>query len=280
MGKRMQETVRMMLALFFYLSSIAFVRARLHRRKGPLVRVLLIHHIKDAGNFERMIRFLASHYHAISFDDLVAKRFSGEKINILLSFDDGYASWFHRGLPILEKYNAPALFFLSSGFVEPNEPNTLKKFLNENPQLSFCSEPLTWKMAQKSAEHPLIEIGGHSRTHPFLTKLPEHKIQEEIAEDKKILEQRLGHPIRVFAYPFGDYNDTVRRVAGTEYPYAVTTNGNFYSPDGDSLAIPRSNHGTVSNAVLGMWVLGAFDLADRTIASMRSLIGYANSLTI
>ena len=122
MKKKIREIIRMTLALFFYLSGIAFMRARLRRRKEPLVRILLIHHIKDAGKFERMVCFLAARYHMISFDDLAEKRFIPKKINILLSLDDGYASWFVSGLPILEKYNVPVLFFVSSGFVEASLP--------------------------------------------------------------------------------------------------------------------------------------------------------------
>lgn len=270
--KKIHEIVRMILALFFYISGLAFMRARLRQRKEPLVRILLVHHIKDVGKFERMVRFLATHYQMISFDDLVAKRFSRKKINTLLSFDDGYASWFHDGLPILEKYNTPALFFVSSGFVETSESNIRRKFLNENLRLSFDSEPLTWEMTKKLTRHPLVEIGGHTRTHPFLTTLSEDSIKREIAEDKEILEHQTGHQIRVFAYPFGNFNDRVRMVASTEYTVAMTTDSNFYSPSGDSLSIPRSNHGTVSNGVLGMWVLGAFDLADIVFQLLRRMI--------
>lgn len=266
----MREIIRMMFALFFYASGIALIRARWRRRKEPLVRILLVHHIKDAKKFERMVRFLAGRYRMISFDDLLEKRFSGKKINVLLTLDDGYASWFDSGLPILEKYNVPALFFVSSGFVEAG-PAARGKFLRENLRLSWNEKPLTGEMVQKLAAHPLVEIGGHTRTHPFLTTLPENRMKQEIAGDKEILERKTGHGLRVFAYPFGDYNDTVRTAVGREYAYAMTTDGNFHSPGGDSLAIPRSNHGTVGNAALSMWVLGAFDLAEMTIASIQRL---------
>lgn len=259
----------MMFALFFYASGIAFMRARLRRRKEPLVRILLVHHIKDVAKFGRMVRFLAARYHMISFDDLAEKRFSARKINVLLSMDDGYASWFEKGLTILEKYSVPALFFISSGFLEADAPEARGKFLHENLRLKFHSEPLTGQMVEKLAGHPLVEIGGHTRTHPFLTTLSDEETRREIADDKKALERKTGGRVRVFAYPFGDYNDRVRRAAGAEYAYAMTTDSDFYSPSGDALAIPRSNHGTVSNAILHLWVLGAFDLAEMTIALLR-----------
>lgn len=273
MKNKTREIIRLMLALFFYLSGIAFVRAHLRRHKEPLVRILVIHHIKNPANFERMVRFLAAHHHMISFDDFVQKRFSDEKINILLTLDDGYASWFLSGLPILEKYNVPVLLFVSSGFVDASDSSTQEKFIRENLRLLWNDEPLNWQMIQKLAEHPLVEIGGHTRTHPFLTTLPPNQVKQEIAVDKEALTLKTGRMPRVFAYPFGAYNDMVQTVASTEYVYAMTTDSNFYSTDNASLAIPRSNHGTVSNVVLGMWVLGAFDLAEMTIASIKNMIG-------
>lgn len=268
---KVRELVRGVLALFFYYSGIAFIRACFCRRRGHLVRLLLVHHIKDLRKFERMIRFLATHYQMISLGDLTERKFLRKRVHALLTLDDGYASWLREGLPILEKYQVPALFFISSGLIEAGEASVSAKFLRENLKVPFRSEPLTWEMLRTLAAHPLIEIGGHTRSHPDLTGLSQDRVRQEILEDRKVLEQKTGRRLRAFAYPFGNWNDTVRSMAGEEYPYAMTTESDFYSTNGDSLSIPRSNHGTIGNQFLRMWMLGAFDLAEKVLTYFRSI---------
>jgi peptidoglycan/xylan/chitin deacetylase (PgdA/CDA1 family) len=54
------------------------------------------------------------------------------------------------------------------------------------------------------------EIGSHTVQHPFLTK--SNRARQEIFESKKILEEKLGKPVTVFAYPFGDYNEKIEHL--------------------------------------------------------------------
>ncbi|MEA5567038.1 polysaccharide deacetylase family protein [Anabaena sp. UHCC 0399] len=51
----------------------------------------------------------------------------------------------------------------------------------------------------------LIEIGGHTITHPFLSKLPIVSQRDEIQQSKNHLEEILGHLITSFSYPNGSY---------------------------------------------------------------------------
>lgn len=48
-----------------------------------------------------------------------------------------------------------------------------------------------------------MEIGGHTQTHPILTKITDAQVREEIAGGREILESWLGQPVRLFAYPNG-----------------------------------------------------------------------------
>ena len=68
------------------------------------------------------------------------------------------------------------------------------------------------------------EIGSHTLTHPFLTRLSLVKAREEICASKKKLEDRFGRPIRHFCYPYGDWNLAVRDlVIAAGYGTACTT---------------------------------------------------------
>lgn len=48
-----------------------------------------------------------------------------------------------------------------------------------------------------------VEIGGHTITHPILTKLEDDVARYEIVQNKKVLEEIIGKPLRLFAYPNG-----------------------------------------------------------------------------
>lgn len=48
-----------------------------------------------------------------------------------------------------------------------------------------------------------MEIGGHTHTHPILSRLADQEAMDEIVKGKERLESLLGHRIRLFAYPNG-----------------------------------------------------------------------------
>jgi hypothetical protein len=52
-------------------------------------------------------------------------------------------------------------------------------------------------------EGSLVEIGGHTVSHPILSGLSAAEQRNEIAECKRQLEETLGRPIANFAYPYG-----------------------------------------------------------------------------
>src|SRR5207245_147749 len=54
------------------------------------------------------------------------------------------------------------------------------------------------------------DIGSHSLTHPFLTRLPPAQAREEISASRKKLEDLFGRPVEHFCYPYGDWDEPVR----------------------------------------------------------------------
>lgn len=73
-----------------------------------------------------------------------------------------------------------------------------------------------------------IDIGGHTLSHPILSKLNDQSARIEIAENRERLTDIIRAPVRVFAYPNGrpgyDYSAThVRMVRECGYSGAVST---------------------------------------------------------
>jgi peptidoglycan/xylan/chitin deacetylase (PgdA/CDA1 family) len=89
---------------------------------------------------------------------------------------------------------------------------------------SFSDKPnyLTWDDL-KTLQAAGNEIGSHTQNHVDL-KTASLSIQtEEILGSKKVLEEKLGVPVKSFCYPIGAYNDdAVRIVKESGYTSAVT----------------------------------------------------------
>jgi peptidoglycan/xylan/chitin deacetylase (PgdA/CDA1 family) len=61
-----------------------------------------------------------------------------------------------------------------------------------------------------------MDIGAHSHTHPVLSRLPAEEQYWELAESRRILEQRLGCDVHSCAYPVGGrdaFDETTIRAA-------------------------------------------------------------------
>ncbi|HAF61789.1 MAG TPA: hypothetical protein DCK95_05640 [Anaerolineaceae bacterium] len=165
--------------------------------------------------------------------------FSVGKTGVLLTFDDGLASTFINGVPILEKYNAPAIIFVTTQHVaEPQNwlsdyrRRAIKQWGNlKNVPSNIAADffnGMSEELVSQASHHPLVTVGSHTINHPFLTNCTPEQIEKEVSESKKYLEEITGKPVEYFAYPAGDYDRTVAEyVINTGYraAFAVDPRG-------------------------------------------------------
>ena len=64
--------------------------------------------------FEAHLKFYKKHFNVVSLDDYYAQKFSNDKFNICLTFDDGFANNHKYVLPLLQQYQVPATFFITA----------------------------------------------------------------------------------------------------------------------------------------------------------------------
>ena len=69
---------------------------------------------------------------------------------------------------------------------------------------NFCAM-VTPEQLLELSQSRLVEVGGHTRNHPFLTQVRADRLREEIDEPAARLASLLGRRIRMFAYPSGVY---------------------------------------------------------------------------
>ena len=101
---------------------------------------------------------------------------------------------------------------------------TLKQLLEENVysvQHDMNMFTLTWEQIVDLAEDPLCTIGAHTVSHVSLPELSDEKIRKELSDGKKKIEDRIKKPVKHFAYPYGNWDNRVARLAMEQYSTAV-----------------------------------------------------------
>ncbi|MGL6411416.1 polysaccharide deacetylase family protein [Aeromonas veronii] len=197
----------------------------------------------------RLMKWLG--YETLTFRDLADKGFIhrlqyGKKY-LMITADDGYQDNLTRMLPLLEKYGYKAVVYVVTG--EGYNRWDVDHPTNPDTKVSLMSGEQVKALA--ASGH--VEIGGHTLTHPRLSKLTPEQQAHEIQENKRQLEALLGHPLFSFAYPYGDMNDSAKEQAiAAGYRFAVATNSGPKAMHQDPYQIrriaifPRTD-------VLGLW---------------------------
>lgn len=93
---------------------------------------------------------------------------------------------------------------------------------------------MSWDQIKAIDGDPLFTIGSHTFDHLELTKQPASIQRQQMLESKQDLERRLGHKIRHFCYPYGDFDKTTIEAAkAVGFTTATTTeSGSVQKGDG------------------------------------------------
>jgi peptidoglycan/xylan/chitin deacetylase (PgdA/CDA1 family) len=162
--------------------------------------------------FERQIRLIVSQgYTTITPDGLInalSSHFSAGSLPrqpILLTFDDGYESFYTYAYPILKKYGLTATVFIPAGYI--GQPNTWDVKLRLNRPRHLTRDQI--RTLSKNG----IRIGSHGMYHRFLTRCSQAEAREELEESRTMLENILQQPVYSFAYPYGSANAAAEKMA-------------------------------------------------------------------
>lgn len=156
-----------------------------------------------------------------------------------VTFDDGWVSMLRHGLPVLARLGVPATVFVAAGLVDVHERPL------EGPALARWRDGphrhelhcLSWDELRGLADAGW-EVGAHSLTHPYLTRVGDERLERELRESRRRCEEALGRPCRTMAYPSGDVDARVEQaVADAGYEAAGTLPRRFAAPR--PLAWPR-----------------------------------------
>jgi peptidoglycan/xylan/chitin deacetylase (PgdA/CDA1 family) len=165
---------------------------------------------------------------------------------IVITFDDGYVNVLRHGLEPLARTAFKAVQFLVTDLL--GQCNAWDVPLGEAPETIMNVEQVREWLA---AGH---DIGSHTRTHPYLTRLPLAQAREEISSSRKKLQDLFGRPIEDFCYPYGDWNESIRDlVAAAGYKTACTTIPGVNRAADSAFALKRFTARYPSRTLRSLW---------------------------
>jgi peptidoglycan/xylan/chitin deacetylase (PgdA/CDA1 family) len=171
--------------------------------------------------------------------------------SVVITIDDGYADTCTLAYPILRHYGFPATIFLVSELV-----GSINQWDQQGAELA--GRPLLGWSDIKMMQNDGIKFGVHTRTHPALVGMSAVQVKEEVKGAKTILEQELGTPIPVFAYPYGEYDETSRAVVKQPgFSGSCGIESGFNTPVTDPHDLRRiaiSGYDTLFHFVLKLWL--------------------------
>jgi len=211
--------------------------------------------------FKSQLTLLSHRFNSISMDQLSMWLQGKEDIPdraFVITFDDALQNQFINALPVLESLNIPATVYVPTAAIDDRFP-VFDRLLAKKIKLLDVENPseLYWKLyyslrhesselqmavvdnlsndncsmihmtqgqLQKLADHHLFSLGGHSHAHKHLTEYADEELEEDLSESKRIFKERIQVNIKHFSYPYGDFNEDVRKsVTAHGFDTAVKT---------------------------------------------------------
>lgn len=220
-------------------------------------------------------------YQPVTVDDLLAARDGGKPLPdkaVLLTFDDGYESFYTRVFPVLKAFRFPAVLSLVGAWLEDGGPDATVAYAPDKLAPAPASmvqygdlkvrrdQFLTWDQLREIRDSGLVEIGSHSYdAHHGLMSNPQGNSQPDVttalfdpitglyeseasarrtlnADTARIVAKitaELGKRPRIMVWPYGEHSEMAISIAAENgMPIAFTLTDGLATLDKLS-AMPR-----------------------------------------
>jgi peptidoglycan/xylan/chitin deacetylase (PgdA/CDA1 family) len=179
---------------------------------------------------------------------------------VLITFDDGYRDNLENALPVLRRHGYEAVLFVPIGYLDSRLPLPHEERL---AAAGVVNATIDWSELEE-LEAGGIRVESHGISHRPLADLELDEAAREIVLSKLRLEERLGRPVRAFAYVKGSeahyrpVHLSLLRQAGYELAFTSVSGGNGAA--GDPLRLHRYNVEPYAARTFELVLAGACDL--------------------
>ena len=196
----------------------------------------------NSASFETFCRYFRNHFTVVPLSEQIAGASLGRNLGGTLSitFDDGYRDNAEVAAPILRKLGLPATFFIVTGFIGTDYTPPWDAHLAQPPGW------MDWNQVRALRDQE-FEVGGHTDRHIDLGTTDPDAIRVDLARCRTRLQEELGAPARLFAYPFGGRQHirptAVELVREAGFECCLSSCGGVNKPVADPFQLNRINVG-------------------------------------
>ena len=150
--------------------------------------------------------------------------------SVVVTFDDGHASVYHEARSLLAVNGIPVTLFIYPSCI------------------SHASYAMTWDQLSELAATPSFKIESHTFWHPNFKqeskKLDRDQyeafVDDQLRKSKAVLEEKLGRPVTLLAWPFGIYDTyLMSRASAAGYTAAFSIECRAATGADPMMALPR-----------------------------------------
>ena len=191
-------------------------------------------------------------YHFVSLDEYI-RYAKGEltlpEKSVMITFDDGYRSFYTKVYPLLKKYNVPGMLaIVSSWTVGEEKPNDVRDLASWQELREMEDSGLVTVVSHTHAMHKQQVINAQGArngvvgSHLYFDgryetqEEYERRLSNDIAEVQRLFKENLGHKCRAMVWPYGIYTKEaveIAKASGMEATFLL--DGGVNAPGGDSL---------------------------------------------
>jgi len=237
-------------------------------------------------HFHQFVEYYLDHGYIFVSPDDILQGLSNDKKYIMITFDDGYFNNKYA-LPILKKYQIPAVFFLSVNHIKNNKSfwwdvlyreriksgTSVRDRLSERKQLksktsdeieqylidkfgkkafkpiSDTDRPFTPSELKDFSKEKYVFLGNHTNNHAILTNYSSNGIKSQIIDAQNAIHDITGITPTIISYPNGNYSDEIIKIS-REIGIKLGLTGVY-----------RKNYLPIDYKVTNCMCLGRFDLS-------------------
>jgi peptidoglycan/xylan/chitin deacetylase (PgdA/CDA1 family) len=149
---------------------------------------------------------------------------------VVITVDDGHRSVYTDMFPLLQRYRIPVTLFIYPSAI------------------SNAKYAMTWQQLRQMQDSGLVDIQSHTYWHPNFRKekkrLPAEQYEKlvymQLYKSKVVLEQKLGNPVDMLAWPYGIYDDALLdKARQLGYRVGFTLKARAAERSDNPMALPR-----------------------------------------
>lgn len=198
---------------FFVLVELLGLNAFFRWLNRGKIRVLLYHSVIEDGDqlpnavskgeFEHHLVYLKQHANVVALSaDGQWENLSDKKLNVLITFDDGFENNATIAAPLLEKYGFRSVFFAIANLIEKGTKPKFMEKLGDTPMVRKYGSTVTVELIQAMVEKRFT-FGSHSLEHQDFSNLTSEQAADDFQQSRTRIEAVTGQSCELFAFPWG-----------------------------------------------------------------------------